>query len=100
MTAAELWAAWRFWLLIASAVIVIAAALLVTIWITAMSITRHARRAIAAAERIRANTLPIWELQTSNEVAEALLETVQSIESKGGKLVAALESHAGASGAH
>ena len=40
--------------------------------------------------------MPIWALQTTNEVAEQMLGTVQSIERNGGALAAALESHAGA----
>ena len=98
MSDAELWATWRLWMIVAGAVVVIAAALLITIWVTARSIRAHALRALAAAERIREQTQPIWALQTSNEVAGGLLETVQSIEKKGGALVEALESHAGASG--
>ena len=98
MTDADLWAAWRIWMTVAVVVIVIAAALLITIWLTARSILAHARRTLAAAEKIRTHTMPIWALQTTNEVAIELLETVQSIESKGGALVEALESTAGAGG--
>lgn len=98
MSDTELWRSWALWMGLATLVIVIAAALLITIWLTARSILAHAMRAHAAAEKIRVNTLPIWELQTTNEVAEGLLETVQSIEAKGGALAAALESHAGAGG--
>ncbi len=98
MTDAELWRAWWLWIALATVVIVIAAALLITIWLTARSILAHARRALATAEKIRESTMPIWALETTNEVAGELLETVKSIEAKGGKLVEALESHAGASG--
>lgn len=98
MSDADLWAAWRLWMLVAGLVVVIAAGLLVTIWLTARSILAHAHRALRAAEAIRQNTAPIWALQTSNEVAGELLTTVQSIEAKGGALAAALETHAGASG--
>lgn len=98
MTDAELWAAWRFWMMIAAAIIVVAAALLITIWLTARGILREAVRALTAARRIQEQTAPIWALQTSNEVAAGLLETVQSIERKGGALAEALESHAGAGG--
>jgi hypothetical protein len=83
---------------VAALVIAIAAALLVTIWLTARSIVAHATRALAAAEAIRANTAPIWQLQTTNEVAEELLATVRAIEDKGGKLVDALHGQAAASG--
>lgn len=96
MSDADLWAAWRFWLVFAGLIVLVAAGLLIAIWLTARSIVAHARRALAAAERIRENTEPIWALQTTNEVAEDLLATVQAIELKGGRLAAALESHAGA----
>lgn len=98
MADTNLWHAWWLWMGVATAVIVIAAALLITIWVTARSILAHAKRALAAAERIRDNTAPIWALDTTNEVAGQILATVQSIEAKGGKLVEALESHAGSAG--
>ena len=99
MTDDALWASWRFWMVVATLIILIAAALLITIWLTARSILAHAVRALQAAEAIRRHTLPIWELETSNEVAAGILETVESIEAKSGALAAALESPAGASGA-
>ncbi len=98
VTDADLWAAWRVWLIVAVAIILVAAALLITIWLTARSILVHAVRALAAADKIRGYTDPIWALDTTNEVAGGLLETVKSIEAKGGKLAEARESHAGAGG--
>lgn len=99
MTDAALWASWRLWLGVAAAVVVIAATLLVIIWLTARSIVGHATRALAAAEKIRTRTSPIWDLQTSNEVALELDATVGAIEAKATMLAEALESHAGAAGA-
>ena len=96
MTDADLWSAWRLWMGVAAAIIVVAAVLLVVIWRTARGIYAEALRALAAAERIRENTGPIWALETTNEVAGEMLETVQHIEKNGGALAAALESHAGA----
>lgn len=98
MTDAELWSAWRIWMGVAVLVILVAASLLVTIWLTARGILAHAVRALNAAGRIQQATAPIWELQTTNEVATDILSTVRSIEAKGGALAAALESHAGAGG--
>lgn len=98
MTDAELWSAWRMWMAVAVVIILIAATLLITIWLTARSILAHAVRALNAAGRIQQATTPIWELQTTNEVATDILSTVRSIEAKGGALVAALESPAGAGG--
>jgi len=98
MADAELWAAWRLWMAVGAAIVLVAAALLVTIWLTARSIVAHAGRALAAAEAIRVNTAPIWALQTTNEVASDLLATVRAIEAKGAALAEALQSHAGAGG--
>lgn len=90
MTDAELWSAWRLWMAVAAAVVLIAASLLTTIWLTARRILANATRALAAAEAIRANTQPIWGLEETNAVAEEILETVQAIEKKGGALAGAL----------
>jgi hypothetical protein len=98
MTAADLWAAWRLWMLVASAVVLVAAGLLITIWLTARSIVTHATRALKAAEQIRDNTSVIWELQTTNEVAEQIRDTVCDIEAKATKLVEALHGQAAGSG--
>ncbi len=96
MTDAELWAAWRLWMIVAGVVVLVAATLLVTIWLAARSIVAHATRALRAAEAICANTRAIWELETTNEVAEELLHTARATEAKCGTLVEALESHAAA----
>jgi hypothetical protein len=97
MTSADLWAAWRLWILVASAVVLVAAGLLITIWLTARSIVAHATRALRAAEAIRDNTRVIWELQTTNEVAEQVRDTVCDIEAKATKLVEALHGQAAGS---
>jgi hypothetical protein len=96
MTSADLWAAWRLWMLVASAVVLVAAGLLITIWLTARAIVTHATRALKAAEEIRDNTRVIWELQTTNEVAEQIRDTVCDIEVKATKLVEALHGQAAA----
>lgn len=96
MTDADLWSAWRLWMSVAVVIILVAATLLIMIWRTARGIHREALRALAAAEKIRANTNPIWALETTNEVAGTMLATVQHIEANGGALATALESHAGA----
>ena len=96
MTDAELWGSWRIWMIVATVVVLIAATLLIIIWRTARGIHREAVRALAAAERIRESTMPIWALDTTNQVGGGILETVQHIEATGGALAAALESHAGA----
>ena len=94
MSDAELWAQWRLWIVVATVVVLLAAGLLIAILITARRILTEAVRALRAVDVIRANTQPIWELQTTNEVAERILATVESIEHKGGALVSALEGQA------
>ena len=96
MSDAQLWSAWRMWMALAAAIIVVAAVLLIMIWRTARGIYAEALRALRAAEKIRESTNPIWALATTNEVAGKMLATVQHIEQNGGALAAALESHAGA----
>ena len=91
MSDAELWASWRLWIVVATAVVLLAAGLLITILLTARRILDEAVRALNAVEIIRKNTQPTWELQTTNEVAERILKTVEAIEAKGGALVGALE---------
>jgi hypothetical protein len=91
MNDADLWAAWRIWMGVAAVVVLIAATLLVVIWLTARRILADAVRALTAAEAIRVQTQPIWGLQVTNEVAEDILATVQAIEAKGGLLSQALE---------
>jgi hypothetical protein len=98
MTSADLWATWGLWMLIAAVIIAVAAALLATIWLTARSIAGHAGRALRAAEAIRDNTRVIWQLQTTNEVAGQLGDTVCEIEAKATKLVEALQNPAAAAG--
>ena len=90
MSDADLWRAWQLWLGVAVVVVALAAALLIAIVVTARGIVVDAVRARNAAEAVRVNTVPIWALQTSNEVAGQLLTTVQSIEAHGGALAAAL----------
>ena len=98
MTAAELWAAWRLWTGVGVAIVLVAAALLLAIWLTARSIASHTRRALQAAEAIRDNTRVIWGLQTTNEVAEQIRDVVCDIEAKTRALVEAVQRPAAAAG--
>jgi hypothetical protein len=91
MTDAELWASWRIWMGVATVVILIAASLLIIIWLTARRILADAVRALNAVEAIRAQTQAIWALEETNHVAEDILATVQAIEAKGGALAGALQ---------
>ena len=90
MTDADLFRLWYLWLAIGGAIVVVAATLLVTIWLTARGIEREARRALAAVERIRASTQPVWKLDETNAVAEDLLAAARDLEAHGGVIVSAL----------
>jgi hypothetical protein len=91
MSDAELWSAWRVWIIVATVVVLLAAGLLIAILATARGILAEAVRALKALEVARTNTQPIWQLQTTNDVAEQILQTVSAIEQKGGALAKALE---------
>lgn len=91
MTDAQLWSAWQVWMGVATLVILIAASLLIIIWLTARTIFKDAVRALVAVEAIRAQTQPLWGLENTNLVAEDILKTVRAIEEKGGLLAGALQ---------
>jgi hypothetical protein len=90
VTDADLWALWRMWMIVAGLIVLIAASLLVVVWTTARRIREEALRALAAVETIQRNTSSIWALQTTNEVALHMAETVEAIQQKGAALVDAL----------
>ena len=90
MSDAELWGAWRLWMGVATVVVLIAASLLIIIWLTARKILADAVRALKAAQAIREQTQAIWELQTTNVVAEDILDNVQAFERKASLLAQAL----------
>jgi hypothetical protein len=87
---ADLWAAWRLWMVVAGMIVLVAAALLVVIWTTARGIRQEALRALAAVEAIQKNTQSIWALQATNDVAAHMADTVEAIQQKGSALVEAL----------
>ena len=90
MTDADLFRLWYLWLAIGGAIVVIAASLLVTIWLTARGIEREARRALVAVERIRTFTQPIWALDSTNQVADDLLAAARDLEAHGAMIASAL----------
>ena len=91
MSDSELWAWWRIWMAVATVVVLIAASLLIVIWLTARRILADAGRALRAVEAIRVQTQPIWAIEETNHVAEDILQTVRGIEAKGGLLAEALQ---------
>ncbi|MFL5699913.1 MAG: hypothetical protein ACJ797_22775 [Ktedonobacteraceae bacterium] len=65
---------------IATAVVAIVAALVLTIIATAQSILSLAKHALNAANEIVTTTRPIWQLEHTNEAAAQLLTAAQAIE--------------------
>ena len=70
---------WWLTLGIAAVVIVVVAVLLIGIVIAANRIDRHAAEVWIAGKDIATNTIQIWQLQKTNEVASQILETAQGI---------------------
>ena len=100
MSDGELWAAWRFWMLVAAVVILVAAALLVTIWLTARSIAGHARRALAAPRRFATTRGRSGSCRRRTRSPKICVTRCGTIEAKAVALVEVLESHAAAGGRH
>jgi hypothetical protein len=90
MTDADLFRLWYLWLAIGGTVVVVAAALLVIIWLAALGIEREARRALAAVERIGEGTTPIWSLDETNGVADDLLAAARDLEAHGAEIASVL----------
>ena len=82
---------WTIGLVLAAVVVVVVVALLLAILATARRILRAAVRALHAVERIRGNTLPLWDLTTTNQVAGDLLAGARSIRRHADAIAAALE---------
>lgn len=93
MTDAALVTRWTIGMACAIAVVLIVAVLLVRIIDEARSILAAARRCLRAVTAIRANVEPIWELKSTNEIAEHIAGAAQSIESKARLLGDTLEAH-------
>jgi cell division protein FtsB len=93
MTAQQIYDWWLIWLGIAGAIVVIAAALLITIVVLARRIASLAATGLAVVDQIEQNTKPIWQLNATNHVARQLLDGAQAIEGNAVAIVGAL--HAG-----
>jgi hypothetical protein len=77
---------WWLTLAIAAVVIVVVAVLLIGIVVAANRIDRHAAEVWVAGKDIATNTIQIWQLQKTNEVAGQILETAQGIAAGAGSI--------------
>jgi hypothetical protein len=66
-------------LAIAGAIVVIAALLLILIWVAARRILKLANAALGIVVNIKQNTLSIWELQSTNHKAVDILNEANTI---------------------
>lgn len=91
MTDSDLVARWTVGMAVAVAVVLVVAVLLVLIIDQAKGILAAAVRCLDAVRSIRVNVEPIWDLETTNRVAEQLVGGAQSIEGHAKLLADALE---------
>ena len=93
MTDSDLLARWIIGLVAAGVIVVVVVALLLLIINEARRILNAAVRCLHAVRAIRTNVEPIWELHTTNTVAEDIVTGAQSIEGKARLLADVLEAH-------
>ncbi len=77
---------WTYSLIAGAIVILIVAALLIAIVLTARKIDDHARDIWQAGKLIAGNTVSIWMLKDTNVVAGDILNTAQSIAGVAGEI--------------
>jgi len=77
-------------LAIAAAIVVIAATLLILVWLAARRILKLAASAITIVVKIKENTMSIWELQQTNNKAVDILSEADTIEDSAVKVAQAL----------
>ena len=90
MTGEQIYGWWFIWLGVAGVVVVLAAALLITILVLARQIAALAATGLAVVGAIEQNTKPIWQLNATNHVAGQLLGGAKAIESNAVAIVDAL----------
>ena len=90
MSVQDIYGWWFVWLGVAGIVVIVAAALLITIIVLARQIAALAAVGITVVEQIEQNTKPIWQLNATNHVAAQLLGGAQAIEANAGAIVGAL----------
>lgn len=94
----ELFASWAFWYAVGGAIVLVAAALLVTILIVARGIEKEAARALAAGVTIRENTDALSLLGGALEKLEALRARAETVEQKTALLAGAVHGEPEGSG--
>lgn len=82
---------WLIGLVLVSLIIVIAAVLLILVFLAAKRILRLAGAALEIVTQIKNNTNAIWELETTNKVAVNIQNEAEAIEAHATLVAEALE---------
>lgn len=82
---------WLIGLGLVSLIVVIAAVLLILVFLAAKRILRLAGAALEIVTQIKNNTLPIWELETTNKVAVDIQNEAEAIQAHATLVAKALE---------
>jgi len=82
---------WLIGLALVSLIVVIAAVLLILVFLAAKRILRLASAALEIVTQIKNNTLPIWELETTNKVAVDIQNEAEAIQAHATLVAEALE---------
>ena len=90
MTDGDLYSTWYLALAAVGVVVVIAAALLITVWLAARRILKLAGAALGLVQQIKENTDGVWALQATNATATGILEEAAAIRAHAGAVAEAL----------
>lgn len=91
----ELFLSWGFWFAVGAGLVAVAAALLITILLTARGIEKEAARALEACRQVEANTDAVWDLDGARDTLEDVRGHVDSLETVTGRLAGALHGEEG-----
>lgn len=91
----EIFLEWSFWYIVGGAVVLVAAALLITILLVARGIEKEAARALEACREINESTMPIWKLEDARERLEHIRDGALDIERKAEFLAGTLHGETG-----
>ena len=94
MNDAELFTHWYIALGIATVVVLIAASLLIAVWLAARRILKLAIAALGLVTQIKENTQSIWNLKDTNTTAVKILTTATAIKNHGALVAQALHEEA------
>lgn len=92
----DLFFEWTFWYLVGGAVVLVAAALLITILLVARGIASEAVRALEACRVAEANVRSVRDLAAARDTLESIRDHADDIEATTGELAGVLHGEAGA----